>query len=763
LRADFVIAYPIAEYRDTPDLRWQSGVEPWHSMLCTALPCVEGARRMSGKLERKPGSAAHQATAAAATAPVQAKVGGATLSGQLGGPGGGDDTAGVQHAAAQGVSGAGGALPHLDSIQRAFGRHDVSGIQAHVGGEAATASRAIGAEAYATGSHVAFAGAPSLHTAAHEAAHVVQQRGGVQLKGGVGASGDSHERHADAVADLVVQGRSAEAMLDHHSGGGGAPGVQRKDGDPPATPTPVPADNKALIQKLDAFQPVAFDVTKPAFDVDAMIAWAERFASTISEAKTATGATAAADVVAAIDRCLNTNAPHLQKSAEAIRTAVIQATNDSSVTKKTPAALALPSQAQAKKLGTDAGKLSTLSSDAALPAGATAKAALQTASSTAQDAALATLQSLSVSTARDRWKKGTSTETPSAASAGTGARTELDDIYKDSGFSDRVSTYETEKDGVKTKHVFDWCGMFVVSSYFKGGGLAKQLRGGFWHTDNVQDFFNYAQAHNAGRVPMSIWADSRWWNLKDYHKARGSLRTWTPRATIQTALAGSGADIRPGDTCLIDHSGGNSPGHIVMVESYDAATKQLVTIEGNTFGIHADSTGKAERLDDNNLKKSTQGSGTAAGVHVRDLRQLAPAPGMYVVNNGEAYVRDDADLNKIKMDGAKKVAIPADASVEVTELKDVGTVKYAKVKDYGWTRFSNLSTSGKPPDGGYAPAAGATVWGVGRPSFIDFEDDHEYATNQVPAELQTTSPDQIRELAKKADKAGTQAKGIDIK
>lgn len=35
---------------------------------------------------------------------------------------------------------------------------------------------ATGAEAFATGNHVAFASSPSLHTAAHEAAHVVQQR-----------------------------------------------------------------------------------------------------------------------------------------------------------------------------------------------------------------------------------------------------------------------------------------------------------------------------------------------------------------------------------------------------------------------------------------------------------------------------------------------------------------------------------------------------------------------------------------------------------
>jgi hypothetical protein len=71
----------------------------------------------------------------------------------------------------------------------------------------------MGAEAFATGNHVAFAGTPSLHTAAHEAAHVVQQRGGVQLKGGVGQVGDQYERHADAVADLVVRGESAEGLL----------------------------------------------------------------------------------------------------------------------------------------------------------------------------------------------------------------------------------------------------------------------------------------------------------------------------------------------------------------------------------------------------------------------------------------------------------------------------------------------------------------------------------------------------------------------
>ncbi len=124
----------------------------------------------------------------------------------------------VHSVAERGVSGVGTALPYRETIQKSFGAHDVSGVCAHLGGEAARASQAIDATAYATGSDVAFATSPSLHTAAHEAAHVVQQRAGVQLKGGVGEVGDSYEQHANAVADQVVQGKPAESMLDQMAG-----------------------------------------------------------------------------------------------------------------------------------------------------------------------------------------------------------------------------------------------------------------------------------------------------------------------------------------------------------------------------------------------------------------------------------------------------------------------------------------------------------------------------------------------------------------
>ncbi len=136
-------------------------------------------------------------------------------------------------AAEQGTSGSAGRLPHLDTIQPLFGKHDVSSVRAYTDNQAAAGASAMGAEAFAVGDQVAFGGAPSLHTAAHEAAHVVQQRAGVALKGGVGQAGDRYEHHADAVADKVVRGESAESLLDQMagSGGGGGKAVQKQGGE----------------------------------------------------------------------------------------------------------------------------------------------------------------------------------------------------------------------------------------------------------------------------------------------------------------------------------------------------------------------------------------------------------------------------------------------------------------------------------------------------------------------------------------------------
>ena len=65
--------------------------------------------------------------------------------------------------------------------------------------------------------------------------------------GGVGEEGDPYEQHADAVADAVVQGRSAEGLLDQFGGartGAGPASVARK-----ATGGPV---QRAMLPKLAA-------------------------------------------------------------------------------------------------------------------------------------------------------------------------------------------------------------------------------------------------------------------------------------------------------------------------------------------------------------------------------------------------------------------------------------------------------------------------------------------------------------------------------
>ena len=152
------------------------------------------------------------------------------------GAAGGDEMA----AAAAGTSVAGEVVPfpHRAAIERAFGR----GIpaSAHAGPAASEACRALGAEAYAAGGEVAFATAsPDLHTAAHEAAHVLQATAGVNRKALDGGHGDPLEVHADRAADLVVRGESAS----HLFGGAAASGqvVRRREIGAPATVGPAPA------------------------------------------------------------------------------------------------------------------------------------------------------------------------------------------------------------------------------------------------------------------------------------------------------------------------------------------------------------------------------------------------------------------------------------------------------------------------------------------------------------------------------------------
>lgn len=77
--------------------------------------------------------------------------------------------------AAKGLQGSGQPLTHLNTLQRAFGHHDIRGMREHTGSEAEAALDTLGAEGYTSGGRMAFTGTPDLFTQAHEAAHGVQQ------------------------------------------------------------------------------------------------------------------------------------------------------------------------------------------------------------------------------------------------------------------------------------------------------------------------------------------------------------------------------------------------------------------------------------------------------------------------------------------------------------------------------------------------------------------------------------------------------------
>ena len=119
--------------------------------------------------------------------------------------------------AAQGLQGPGRPLTHLDTLQRAFGHHDIRGMREHTGTVAGSALDALDAQGYTRGGRMALAGTPDLYTQAHEAAHGVQQAAlgeRMALPGGIGAAGDRYERQADAVARAVLRGESAQPLLD---------------------------------------------------------------------------------------------------------------------------------------------------------------------------------------------------------------------------------------------------------------------------------------------------------------------------------------------------------------------------------------------------------------------------------------------------------------------------------------------------------------------------------------------------------------------
>lgn len=120
----------------------------------------------------------------------------------------------LHRTAARGLSSPPSPFPYSERIQAAFGAYAPSGLAAHFGPAARAAAGQLQAHAYVKAGQVAFGRFPDLRTAAHEAAHIVDQtHGGGGVRHGVGVQGDARERLADQVASRVASNRSAEDLF----------------------------------------------------------------------------------------------------------------------------------------------------------------------------------------------------------------------------------------------------------------------------------------------------------------------------------------------------------------------------------------------------------------------------------------------------------------------------------------------------------------------------------------------------------------------
>jgi hypothetical protein len=356
-------------------------------------------------------------------------------------------------------------------------------------------------------------------------------------------------------------------------------------------------------------------------------------------------------------------APRARDLGTRVKQAVVAAMNDSSVIEHGPEADPhLPSKDDAIKWREHATKLAALATKVD-KTGKLSEAALQL-----EDAALAILQARAVAEARTTWRAGT----VSSSAAATPHADELDDVFADAGYG-----WNKAFDGGA---LADWCGFFAAANLFRASALDMQMRLAFAHTDNLHDFFTYTltAGKNDDRTPLAIWADGQWWTVEAYHASRGLKRKFVEGPD-------AAADIRPGDIALIRHDGvkpaKSLANHIVMVESYDAVSGRLITIEGNvTEGIRPGADGAADRTAGGDVKWST--------------------------------------------------AAQSRTVVEERNMRDEHTT-------FQW---------GRPQGDVYRPSGRPTVWFVGRPSLIDFEE-HEYAKQPVKDEAKYISPTEMRKNA----------------
>jgi len=99
---------------------------------------------------------------------------------------------------------------------------------------------------------------------------------------------------------------------------------------------------------------------------------------------------------------------------------------------------------------------------------------------------------------------------------------------------------------------------------------------------------------------------------------------WGAQAIHDAIAADQPLDIRSGDVVLLDHSGSPEADHIQMVESYDPATRHLTYIDGNGGGYVVDNASdETKRAKSDNNAADTDSRHTTETATGRNLKRGA--------------------------------------------------------------------------------------------------------------------------------------------
>jgi len=181
-----------------------------------------------------------------------------------------------------------------------------------------------------------------------------------------------------------------------------------------------------------------------------------------------------------------------------------------------------------------------------------------------------------VHAARLDWKQGIREKTH---------HDEIDRITHQAGFAKRM---DWRDDGRADRM---WCG-FAVASWLYSAGLAKDLRKGFWHVKNVEDYFRYRYGKRVPRWAVVGVSGDELVDLKQFHEENDAPRLWIDNEDIEAMAREDGPHmigfsdyglLRLGDVALIDGGADGTANHITMVQSYEGPV--LTTVEGNAGGM----------------------------------------------------------------------------------------------------------------------------------------------------------------------------------